>query len=120
MGTKKAEIPAKFSQDWIIKLDGRTKLAQVARERLRALQADLGGEDALSYQERSLCRRAVWLESLVESRESALANGQEIDEGAHVQSINALIGVWRALGFKRRAKDVPTLQTYLASREAQA
>lgn len=115
MAGKSHEIPTAFTQDWIARLDGRTRLAQAVRERLGALQTDLGGEPALSYQERSLCRRAVWLEALVEQREAALAKGQEIDEGAHVQSINALIGVWRALGFKRRQREAPSLHEYLAT-----
>ena len=38
MSGKKAEIPAKFSQDWIIKLDGRTKLAHAPRETITMLR----------------------------------------------------------------------------------
>ncbi|MCG5527344.1 MULTISPECIES: hypothetical protein [Halorhodospira] len=114
MSEKLREVPQQFAQDWIQKLDGRTKLAQAVRQRLDALQADLGGPGALSYQERSLCRRALWLEALIEQREAALARGEPIDEGSHTQSINALMGVWKALGLKRRSRDVPDLQTYLA------
>lgn len=111
-------LPLRYSADWIEKLDGRTTLAKVVQSRLAELQADLGGLDALSYQERSLTRRAVWLEALIESREAALARGEEIEEGAHVQSINALIGVWKALGLHRRQKDVTDLQSYLRSKGA--
>jgi len=117
MGAKKRELPGRYRPDWIEKMDGRTRLAQAVRQRLEALQADLGGLDALSYQERSLCRRAVWLEALLEQREARLAHGEEIDEGAHVQASNALMGVWKALGLQRRARDVPDLKTYLKQRE---
>ncbi len=118
MAAKQADIPQQYSPDWIARLDGRTRLAQAVRQRLDALQSDLGSEAALSYQERSLCRRAVWLECLIEQREAALAKGQEIDEGSHTQSINALMGVWKALGLKRRSREVPSLGEYLAKREA--
>lgn len=117
MNGKTSEIPATFSSDWIDHLDGRTKLARVVRQRLSSLHSDLGGRDALSYQQRSLCRRAVWLEALIERREVALANGREIDEGAHTQSINALMGVWKALGLQRKAREVPDLHDYLRNRE---
>ena len=111
-----AELPQRYAADWIEKLDGRTTLAKVVQSRLAELQADLGGLHSLSYQERSLTRRAVWLEALIESREAALARGEEIEEGAHVQSVNALMGVWKALGLQRRAKDVTDLQAYLRSK----
>ena len=112
------DLPQRYSADWIEKLDGRTTLAKVVQSRLAELQADLGGPGALSYQERSLTRRAVWLEALIESREAALARGEEIEEGAHTQSINSLMGVWKALGLQRRAKDVTDLATYLRSKGA--
>ena len=114
------DLPQRYSADWIEKLDGRTTLAKVVQSRLAELQADLGGLQSLSYQERSLTRRAVWLEALIESREAALARGEEIEEGAHVQSVNALMGVWKALGLQRRAKDVTDLATYLRSKAGAA
>jgi hypothetical protein len=112
------DLPQRYSADWIEKLDGRTTLARVVQSRLAELQADLGGLHALSYQERSLTRRAVWLEALIESREAALARGEEIEEGVHTQSINALMGVWKALGLQRRSRDVTDLATYLRSKGA--
>ena len=113
---KQSEIPDRYAHDWLEKLDGRTRMAQAARQRLEVLQDDLGGHSALSYQERSLCRRAVFLEMLLEQRESALAEGREIDEGSHTQSINALMGVWKALGLKRRARDVPSVSDYIQAK----
>lgn len=110
-------IPARYSADWIQKLDGRTTLARVVQNRLAELEADLGGAGQLSYQERSLCRRAIWLEAMLESREAALADGAQVDEGNHTQLIHALTSLWRALGLKRRSKAVD-LSTYLKQREA--
>lgn len=111
-------MPVKHTRsDWIEKLDRRTVLAKTLHSRLEALEADLGGSDAMSYQERSLTRRAVWLEALIESRELALAKGEPIDESAHVQSINTLLGLWRALGLQRRTRTID-LTTYLQQRGA--
>lgn len=118
MTSKSAELPSRYSSDWLCRLDGRTKLAQAARMRLEDLHANLGGRDALSYQERSLCKRIVWLEAQIEQREAALARGEEIDEGRHTQSVNALVGLLKAIGLERRQRDVPTLSEYLANREA--
>lgn len=103
--TKCSDIPARFSENWISSMDGRTSIARAVSDRLATLQADLGGPDAMSYQQRSLAKRAIWIEAIIEQREVALSRGEEIDHGAHVQAINTLIGLWRALGFERRAKD---------------
>ena len=120
MTSKSAELPPRYSSDWLARIDGRTKLAQAARMRLDDLHANLGGRDALSYQERSLCKRIVWLEAQIEQREAALARGEEIDEGRHTQSVNALVGLLKTIGLQRRQRDVPTLSEYLANREASA
>lgn len=120
MDTRHTETPSRYAADWIDKLDGRTRLAQAARERLNALQADLGGVEALSYQRQSICRRVVFLEVLIEQREAELARGEEIDEARHANNINTLTGLLKAIGLDRKARDVPDLATYLASREATA
>lgn len=113
---KSTEVPASYRADWIEALDGRTRLARAVHERLATLYSDLGGGadgGGLSYQQRSLCRRVVWLEVLIETRESALARGQAIDEGAHTQSVNALSGLLSKLGLARRAREAPSLDDYL-------
>ena len=79
---------------------------------------DLGGADSLSYAERSLCERALWLEYWLATQEKALANGGEFDVGRWVQAANSLQGIFAKLGLKRVAKDVPTLNEWMASREA--
>jgi hypothetical protein len=115
---KSREIPASYTGDWIQKLDGRTAIAKAIQDRLATLEDDLGGRDSLSYQQHSLCKRIVWLEALIESREAALARGDEISEGAHTQQINALVGLLKTVGLDRKARDVPDLQTYLRNKAA--
>ena len=118
--SKQSEIPNKYSADWLEKLDGRTTLARAVNERYESLATDLGGIDALSYQKRSLCKRAIWMEAIIEQQEAALARGQEVDQGKLTQAVNTLSGLWKTLGLERHAKDVPSLSDYLSKREASA
>lgn len=114
MATKEQSIPADFSGDWLEKLDGRTRLAQACRTRYAALTDDLGGHDRLSYQRRSLAKRAVWLEAVIETQEAALARGDDVDQGRMTQALNSLLGVFKALGLDRKARDV-SLSDYLGA-----
>lgn len=115
----KAE-PAHYRQDWLEVLDRRTRLARVVEDRLRELESDLGGHDVLSYQQRSLARRALWIELIIERRESALAQGLEIEEGQHGYSVNTLKGLFVTLGLHRKAKEAPSLHEYLAKKATAA
>jgi hypothetical protein len=84
------------------------------------LQTDLGGRDQLSYQQRSLTKRAIWMEAIIEQQEIALSKGEEVDQGKLTQAVNSLIGLLKTLGLERRAKDVPSLAEYLATRASNA
>ena len=74
--------------------------------RLQALVSDLGGEGALSHQQRSLCKRAVWLELMVENEESRIAAGGGVDGALHTQLVGSLLAIFRALGLQRQCRDV--------------
>lgn len=115
--TKQSDMPGAFSLDWLEKLDGRTRLAQAAHSRYQALTADLGGNDELSYQRRSLCKRIVWHELVIEQQEGALARGEEVDQGRLTQAVNTLIGLLKTVGLDRKARDVTDLQSFMAARE---
>jgi hypothetical protein len=112
--TKPTDVENKYHGAVLDKLDGRVRLARTLRERMRALTNDLGGVNDLSYQEQSLCKRAVHLERLLERKESALAHGGTCDESTYLNSINALSGLYSKLGLRRRAKQVLTLQEYVS------
>ena len=113
-------IPERFSAGYLASLDGRTSIAQEMRGRWQAMTDDLGGEDRLSYAQRSLCERALWLEHFLAIQERALAEGRadEFDAGRWTQGANALLGLYRTLGIERRAKDVTDLQSFIAKRGA--
>lgn len=103
---KQGEIPTKFSEGWIDSLDRRTSIAKAVNERMTMLTSDLGGMDMLSYQQRSLCKRAIWLEALIEQQEADLAKGKEVDQGRLTQAINTFMGLLKTLGLERKSKDV--------------
>lgn len=114
--TRQADIPSKYSADWLEKLDGRTTLARAVNDRYHHLTTDLGGIDRMSYQRRSLCKRIVYMECVIEQQEAALSRGEEVDQGRLTQAVNTLIGLLKTVGLDRMAHDVPDLQTYLKQR----
>jgi hypothetical protein len=101
-------LPAKFDPDFIERLNRNYSLAQVVLERRAALEAHCGGN--LSYVQRSLVKRCIWLELLAESYEQRLAGGQEVDVGALTQINNTLKGLYRDVGIKATARPVRTLR----------
>lgn len=120
MAVKNRELPPRYRSDWIEKMDGRTTLARVVNERYETLANDLGGIEVLSYQKRSLCKRAIWMEAIIEQQEAALSRGEEVDQGKLTQAVNTLIGLLKTLGLERQARDVPDLQQYLQRRQQEA
>jgi|TARA_R100000501_G_C2619364_1_gene112726 hypothetical protein len=111
--------PVKFTQGWLSELDGRTGIAQVMRQRYDAFTSDLGGADRLSYGQRSLVERALWLEYWLAQQEQGLASGRDFDVGKWVQAANSLQGILSKLGLERVAHNVPDLADYLSRREAE-
>ena len=109
-------LPADFSPRFLDHMDGRTVAARELRRRLDEVHQDLGGADSLSYSVRSLVRRAIWLESWLESQEALAAEGHDIDVGKQTSALNTLLGIWKSLGLERRAKDVPSLRQYAEQR----
>ena len=117
MADKYRTVPDRFTAGYINRLDGRTAVAVDMRARWQQMTADLGGEDRLSYAQRSLAERALWVEYWIAQQERILADGGEADIGRMTQATNSLLGLYRTLGIERRAKDVtPDLQTYLRQR----
>lgn len=109
-----ATIPDKYSPDFADRLDRRTSIAKAIRGRIGAIETDMGGADLLSHARRSLVRRVVWLEAIVEHSEQKLAAGEGIDLGAHVQAVNSMIGLYRLLGLERRQRPARTLREVMA------
>jgi hypothetical protein len=115
---KLQEPPERYAPGWMDKIDKRTGVAVVMRERWQAFTDDLGGARSLSYAQRSLVERALWLEYWLVSQEQELASGSEFDVGKWVQAANSLQGILSKLGLERVARDVPSLDEYLKARAA--
>lgn len=113
-------IPEKFAGGYIDRLDGRTAIAVDMRARWQQITDDLGGADRLSYAQRSLVERALWIEHWIAQQERELAEGRAggFDAGRWTQATNSLLGLYRTLGIQRRAKEVTSLADYIAGRAA--
>lgn len=119
METKSTEPPQKYTQGWLADLDGRYGLARELRQRFATVCDDLGGEPELSYFQKSLVERALWLEYFLTRQERKLLQADEEFEASRwIQACNSLQGIYSRLGLHRKAKDVPTLQSYLAEKAA--
>lgn len=72
----------------------------------------------MSYAQRSLVERALWLEFWLAQQEQELATGREFDVSRWTQAANSLQGILAKLGLERRARDVPSLSEFLAAKQA--
>ncbi len=114
---RRRDIPGHWHAGILSELDQRTALARELHERLDALMDDLGGRDHLSYQQRVLCERAIFLELWCQREEAKLCRGGDMVAVAQwTQASNALAGLLGKLGLERQAKHIPTLHEYLKSR----
>ena len=120
-GTKTTDsgpVPDRFRAGWLDALDGRLSLARDLRQRFDEVCTDLGGKDRLSYMQRSLVERGLWLEFWLANQERELAKNEPFDVGKWVQAANSLQGIYSKLGLQRQARDVPDLQDWLKRKEA--
>ena len=115
-GAKTRDMPERFESGWLDLLDSRTALAREMRDRYQCFTDDLGGLDRLSYAQRSLVERALWLEFWIASLERKLAAGEDLNIGQWTQATNTLQGILAKLGLDRVAQDVPNLTTWIKER----
>lgn len=114
---KAVVLAPEYTVDFLQTLDGRSRVARELNARAAAMMADLGGEATLSYARRSLVRRAIHLEARIEALEAGLAAGVDLDPVRYTALVNTLLGLLRALGLKREARNV-TLNDYIHGRPA--
>ncbi|SLN09974.1 hypothetical protein ROJ8625_00134 [Roseivivax jejudonensis] len=114
----KPSVPEKFRPGYIGEMDRRTKLGAIMQARWQEVTEDLGGPDRLSYAQRSLIERALWLEYWLQAQEASLGEGriQDFDPGQWVQAANSLQGIFSRLGLERRSRDVKDITDYLDSK----
>jgi hypothetical protein len=102
-------LPERFDPNFIENMDKRYALSQIVLARIEALESHRGGAECLSYVERSLIRRCVWLELITETYEQRFSQGQETDVGALTQLNNTLKGLYKDLGLKPVTRTVNRL-----------
>ena len=103
------QLPTKFDPDFMERLSKRYSLTRIVQARRDALEAHCGGGD-LSYVQRSLIKRTVWLELLIESYEQKVASGEPVDIGALTQLNNTLKGLYKDLGIRSTARPIHRLR----------
>lgn len=116
---KRRDLP-KWSNEFLSQIDGRSELGVALRKRREQLEWDVSGgdPDLLSYAQRSLIARALWLEVRLEHDESKLAFGEPVSAGSHTTLINCLNGLYRTLGIARKMKRMPSLREYVQQEKA--
>ena len=121
LSLKPTELPARYRERFAWTLDRRCKAVREVAADLVTLWTDLGGFESLSTQERVLCERVTFIRRQLLRHESAVMSGGEptMTAGEHANATNTLVGLLKALGLKRRARDAGDLSSYLASRKPQ-
>jgi hypothetical protein len=114
---KPRSVPENFKEGWLPALDKRTAISAEMRTRFVALTNDLGGSIDISYAQRSLCERALWLEYWLSKQEQALANGTDFNVGGWIQGCNSLLGILSRLGLKKKARTVSLNDVVSASKQ---
>jgi hypothetical protein len=116
---KARNLAPDYNATFLEQLDKRTYLFRVITAREQEILSDLGGAETLSYFERSLVRKAVWLEAMMDMTSTRVAlNADEI--GRYTQMLNAYSGLAAKLGLKRKARKAHDLQAYLDQRKDSA
>ena len=112
-GEKPTEIQNRYEAGFLDSMDGRAEVTRTLRQRLGELTSDLGGPAGLSYQERSIVRRIIHIERLIEKDELSMAHNGAVDKHAHFAAINTLTSLFSKIGMKRRAKQIHSLSAVL-------
>ena len=97
-------------------MDKRTSIAQDLHQRHIALCDDLGGIETLSYQQRALIDRCIFLEYHLQQEEMKLATGGDFDSGKWVQACNSLNGLFSKLGLQRQKREL-SLNQYVKGKQ---
>ena len=99
--------------------DGNSPWARRQRDLITLHIADLGGEERLSENQLSLCRRAATLEIELEMLEGRLSLGKVANLDLYNRLSGNLRRILESIGLERKPHDVtPSLQSYLQAKAA--
>ena len=115
---KEAALPAKFAPRFWEHCDMRLAVIRSIRSRYKTLYEACGGWE--SPQRDEIIQHLAFLSVMIETAEVTAAEEGRFDAGSYVQSLNALMGILKALGLDRRTKNVTDLNRYLAEKQRRA
>lgn len=121
MKSVKTKALPDWSHDFLNRIDGSSSLGYALRQRHQAMQEHVSGgdPDRLTYPQRSLIRRALWLELRIESDEEGFLIGDPLSPGSHATLLNSLVSIWRLLGLERRTLPVESVAAFIARKDAE-
>ena len=116
--TKTKTLPD-WSHDFLHLVNGKSSLGYALRQRHQALQDYVSGgdPDKLTYPQRSLIRRALWLEARIECDEEGFALGEPLAPGSHTTLLNSLVSIYKLIGIEPKIRQTQSLQDYLEANQ---
>ena len=108
--------PVRYSRGFAWAVNRSSRLGRDLQATLAGLAAHLGGE--VSMTQLFLAERLTFLERRLRDHESQVLNGQApiMTEGEYTAATGQLSGLCGRLGLHRKARDVASLRSYLASK----
>jgi hypothetical protein len=107
-------LSKQFNPRFLEDADSRISVVRTIRKNVQRMMQDAGGHE--SYQKEILCKRAVFIATLLESLEVRALEGEALDWGSYVQACNGLCGLLGKLGLSRAVKKAGGLQEYIKQR----
>lgn len=109
------ELPARYRTGFPWQLDKRARASREIAADMVRLWSDLGGVDALSTQQLMVVERLTFLRQRLIQHEQATLNGKEppMSSNEYVAAVNTTLGLLKALGLQRQARDVDDLNSWL-------
>jgi hypothetical protein len=101
-------------------IDGRSADARRYRDVAIALADDLGGQDKLNESSKILVRQAAAMTVQVESLQSKIVSGDDVDIEQLTRLSNVLGRTLQRLGIRKRADRKLTVSEYLEARDRRA
>jgi hypothetical protein len=118
--TLPTRLPARFKRGVAWNVDRRRKAVREFAQDMMRLGESLGGLDMLSEQQVWIVEEAAyWHSRLLENRAAVLSGrSPTLTVGEHQNGTSTLIGLLNKLGLKRVARNVDSLQAFLAKGDA--
>jgi hypothetical protein len=109
-------LPGRFRRGVAWNVDCRRKAVREYAQDMMRLGESLGGLDMLSEQQVWIVEEAAyWHSRLLENRAAVLSGrAPTLTVGEHQNGTSTLIGLLNKLGLQRQARNIDTLQAFLA------